>query len=443
MSADLLVTELTAIARRFRLSAAASDPAIPQKISISVSSPDADANRPLTVSPSQLTEQLVDVPITISWVTKDVGFRSPTLPAPSGMRPDIVEAVASDIAGAQPIPGALSFNFVPGVIGRLTANLRLPIGQISTPAAGLPVMIDVMFRIHGPDGNLLSGVTTRFGTEPTRGPVVATDPNTPFAPLTAIIPVPFVRLTASPQLLPITIRATVQLSVTTPAINTGPIDLPPVTLSIPAIGVPTIALFFSRADFGRASTSRDGQNQLFIMIPRDLPLAGSVTTIENALQTLDTLLSALELTGSAIPAPSLGSLGAVAGFIRAVAAPSVPTRPPVLITQADGVADFYWDVLFFPTTPGRDTPDDKLRSLILIGAPGQTIECFNDKRFDIRQGQLNLVIQPDTIVAAVGDLNSLFPSSEPAGATNVVRTPTDFDGSSSSFADRLSSARFA
>src|SRR5205085_2587252 len=88
------------------------------------------------------------------------------------------------------IPGALSFNFVPGLIGRLTANLRLPIGQISTPGAGLPVIIDVVFRILGPDGSLLSGVTTRFETGPTRGPVVATDPGNPFVPLTAIIPVP-------------------------------------------------------------------------------------------------------------------------------------------------------------------------------------------------------------------------------------------------------------
>jgi len=125
MSADPLLTELTALARRFRLSAAAPDPAIPQKISISVSSPDVDANQLLTVIPTQLIEQLVDVPITISWVTKDVGFRTATLPVPSGMRPDIVDAVSSDIAGGQPIPGALSFNLVPGLIGRLTANLQI------------------------------------------------------------------------------------------------------------------------------------------------------------------------------------------------------------------------------------------------------------------------------------------------------------------------------
>jgi hypothetical protein len=363
------------------------------------------------------------------FLTKDIRFNNrfvePVLDA-AGLDPKIVNG--------QPITGLTgsigSVTDVPGTLGQVSGSVPIPVE--------VPVGIQVKWAVLDEAGNELAEGADFVAPDGLGSPEVS-----------FIFPLQVVELTSltSPP-LPVTrfIRAKVLVSAggTTIAINdpanpnnVADVTLPDVPVIIAALAVPTLLALFLHTNFAAADGDDDGA--VLIVVPAASPL--------RSFEQVQPLLNTLESTVS-----SLTSFANFASFLLGLHTlnAALAAQPHVQFRAADRISNLNDITLIQRGIFSNDTEaEDELSSLIFIGPPGKTVQCFNARNTSSREGQFDLTIARRVVEGTeqigaelftlIRSLHSPAPASEPTGQEiNVVRNSTE----SNRFGDELSSLQF-
>lgn len=377
----------------------------------------------------KLTDVL-DGNLDLLFITKEIRFNNrfvePVLDS-AGLDPKILNG--------QPIAGIVgqigSITDVPGTLGQVKGSLPIPVE--------VPVGIKVKWAVLDENGAELAQGTDFVAPDGLDSPEVS-----------FIFPLQIVELTSltSPP-LPVTrfIRAKVTVSAGSTEIaindpanpnNVTDVTLPDVPVIIAALPIPTLLAFFLHTNF--AATDDDDEGAVLIVVPANSPVR-SFEQVQPLLNTLESTLS------------SLTSFANFASFLLGLHTlnSALAAQPHVQFRAADRINNFNDITLIQRGIFSNDTEaEDELSSLIFIGPPGKTVECFNARNTSSREGQFNLTIARRVVegVEQIGpelftlirSLHTAIPVSEPTGQEiNVVRSSTE----SNRFGDELSSMLFA
>jgi hypothetical protein len=426
-----LEAALTTLAQGFRINLDVSGSAARRFVAQLV--PPSSGEKGLEVTDLVTSTQIQDAPVDVLWRTKDVRF----------VNTDIAN---TDVTGGMPvgelfpllnpITGGIAQNAgtvtegptappgVPGVIGVLTGTIPLPI-EVTAPTT-FPVTVDVRWRIRDESGGTIADLTWSLGGAPPisgTGGDVAPPLGRAMDALTLVFNLVFTELTSS---LSPTLRRSLQASVRLQAngVTTGWIDLPPVDLNVPGIPVPTIAILCQNSNFG--------SNKL-VVVPASSPLdRGTVAAAVNTLRdTLDPLRATFDFLGL-----FLDSAAQVADLLGAAS---------VTFRKSDQISNLN-DIDLESGTFNDTEAEDELSSMILLGPPRRSMECFNARSFDTSEGEMVLSVGIE-LIAKVASLHNASPTSEPPGRVSVPVTPAGtrwpFWSDITTFGDEFSSLRFS
>ena len=385
----------------------------------------------VTLEPAASGLQATDVvsgAVDAAFITKDIRFNNRFL------EPSLAAgALDPRILNGQPIvgiPGTGSLTDVPGLLGQLSGNLPIPVE--------VPVSVRVRWTVLDAAGNeLAEGVD--YTAPDGRDAVTAT-----FA--FALQIVELASLTDPP--LPVTrfIRARVVVSAggTTIAVNdpahpnnVTDVTIPDVPVLIAALPIPTILALFLHSDFAPRDGDDDGA--VLIVVPANSPL--------RSFEQVQPLLDTLESTVS-----SLTSIARFASFLLGLQTlkQALAAQPHVQFRATNRIGDLNDITLIQRGLISNDTEaEDELSSIIFIGPPGKTVQCFNEDSTDSGEGQFDLTIARrevegevrigEELFTFVRTLHARVPASEPTGQELVVVVPST---ESNRFGDELSSLQF-
>lgn len=240
-------------------------------------------------------------------------------------------------------------------------------------------------------------------------------------------------------------RRTVQAAVRLSAGDTSTdwIDLPQVGLDVPVIPIPTIALLCEHPGFFDAA--RDKRNRILILVPGNSPLDGGVEALNGPLNAVLDAFKPLQ-TG---PTPFsfnllLDTVDRVIGIIGKTADPMVKVK----LDAANQIPhlDHELDQGFSGPLSWHHA-EDNTSSIVLIGPPGRVLECYNDRDYSTKQGQMNISVGPEwaTLVRSL-DSDDPDTASEPPNRVSVPHPPEGMREvlrSIRHFDNEISSVRFA
>ncbi|HEX8407281.1 MAG TPA: hypothetical protein VF883_00325 [Thermoanaerobaculia bacterium] len=379
---------------------------------------------------------LIDAPVSLTWITKDVRFATSTTETSMSGNPVGLATINSLLTGGMParvpVPGTIvateNLSGTPGTIAQLAGTFPV--------AVQVPVHVSVVWQV-------LERIVVPVGIFPfgPADPASFTALNGTTSPQVAFIfSAPTVELTQPPRIsiAEFFIEATVRLTAGTTTVT---VTLPPIPVNVPAIPIPTAVVFFLHRNF--APVSGDSEGAAFIIVPNNSPLH-SADEFRETLAQLESTLSTL----SSIADLALFLLG-----LRELAS-ALAAQPHVQFRAADssnGFDDFndvtlktHWAGFLFGWT--NTEAEDNLSSVIVLGPRRRTVQCFNASDQDADVGRFDLTIGRE-LYSLVRDLHAKAPVSEPAGTITVVVPPPDlvFVGGtvSRTFGDQLSSLRFA
>lgn len=356
----------------------------------------------------------------LAWITKDVRFNTfTTEPALSALplAPANIDAVLAgempvripivgNVVGTQTLPG------VPGTLNQLAGSLPIPVA--------VPVKVEVSWTVLDADG--VTPLAQGPATFSAPGGMTSSNLVLAFAPqiveLTNSVPVPVVRRF---------VRASVKLTV---GATVHSFDLPSIPLLVAAVAIPTVAVFFLHANF--ASSSGDDEGAALIVVPSNSPLR-SLEQLQGTLDALDSTLS------------SLTAIADLAAFLLGVGelSAALAAQPHVQFRVADEIDDLNDITLISRAWYKNDTEaEDELSSMILVGPPRKTLQCFNDRDQDDGEGQFDLTVG-DKLHALIRNFDGAAPVSGPDGSEiTIVKAPPGGWFNPDGFNDELSSIRF-
>ncbi|MDQ1686268.1 MAG: hypothetical protein QOC82_3005 [Frankiaceae bacterium] len=367
-------------------------------------------HNPLSVSGTTEVRKIVQEPINLQWVSENVLFQPISTP-PSADDLDDPPTVVDQlpVQPSIPVPGTPVPAGVPGTIGLLTGTV--PVFEILDELVNVNATIEARWRVldenkvpvasFGWSSQNVSGTGSEFVPSPDHILNTAVE-------LTMIPPfTDYVSLSA-----PLTVRRWIEAhfrltaaGVSTPWIDlVFPVDLPP-------IPIPTVLLMFFNPDFNGPA---------LLVLPENSPFAkdsimGALATARDELTEIRALV---EFVGNFIDL--VNSLEPVWDELSIA-----PTRADEIssLNDIDVVGTEWWQVF----TNDREA-EDELASLMFFGAPGRTLEAYNDRNFSDSQGQLNVTIGPELAVW----IRTLYhsetdefvpPDAAPAGRVVVARKP--------------------
>lgn len=355
--------------------------------------------------------ELVEGPLGMTWITKDVRFTDHQLVA------DLEPAtLATEILGGIPLGGVSPLPGVPGVLGQLEGVV--PLLSTSKLAVTVAVTWEVLDErmeplpaeeFQAPNG--LTGVSI---------PIV-------FKP-------PMAELTVGAPPGPVTrhLRATVTLSA---GGKDAPRTLPPIPIPLLPLLVPKVLASFVHVNFQAKSGDDDGG--AFILVPSNSPL--------RSIEQLNTTLSALQTAVT-----SLKSFASFASFLLGLSelTGALAATPYFAFAAEDRIDDLNDITLIQRSWYENDTElEDELSSMIFVGPAGARVEVNCETDQDKENGRFTMTVGGDgfTICRSLHDFSaSRQPATEPPNMISVQEKPTHslLDDDDLSFGDWTSSMRF-
>jgi hypothetical protein len=393
---------------------------------------------PLDVSGTVEVRKIVQEPVNLQWISEGVLFGTesiPPAPADLSLPPDITGQLP--VQPSIPVPGTPIPPGVAGAIGLLTGTV--PVFEILEELVTTTATIEARWRVL--DENRVpvatfgwsSGSVTGSGSEFVPSPAQVLN-----RAVDLVLVPPFVDLVSLTPPAPVRrwIQAHFRLSahgVSTPWIDLElPIDLVP-------LPIPTLLLLFFDPDF---------TGPALLVLPKDSQLGQDLVLdkLKDVRTVLETVRELVALVGL---------------FIDVVnALEPVWAELEIVATKADAIANLNdIDVVGTPTWAfwqNDREAEDEMASLIFLGAPGRSLQAFNDRNFNDGEGQLNINLGPEMAVtirtlyhSATADF--VPPDAVPANRVTVARKPQGCRGTwcwaggghdITTFGDEFSSLRF-
>lgn len=347
----------------------------------------------------QVTDTL-DVPITFELIAKGMVFADDTLSGPTST--SVLQPLP--FINFTTVPPSVS-NGVPGLLGRLSGSLPVPIQ--------VPVKLEVQWSVRDSGDNPLAEQSAFISPSGLGAPTVDILFLPAFVELTDTVPVA--------PVVPRKLHAEVRLSAG--SVTTSWRDLPDLTLQVPGIVLPLVLVSFLNTNFTSAA---------LVMVPAHSPLTG-VGALQNALNQVYNLIQ------------PLSSVARFASFIVGldVLTKAMAREPRLVFEKRDQIGNLNDIDLIKRGLLSNDTEaEDELSSMILVGPSGRGVECFNDRNFKTGEGKFTLLSRVN-LHAVVRSLHAKRPTSGPSGdEITIDNDPPDGWFSPDSFGDELSSIRF-
>jgi hypothetical protein len=393
----------------------------------------------LDVSGTVEVRKIVQEPVNLQWISEGVLFGSEsTPPAASDLAipPAILDQMP--VQPSIPLAGSTVPAGVPGTIGLLTGTI--PVFQILNELVTATATIEARWRVldenHVPiDGFAWSLGPGMSGSGSELVPPANRILNTA---LDLVLVPPFVDLVSLTPPAPVRrfIQAHFRLSaagVSTPWIDLeAPVDLVP-------LAIPTALFLFFDPDFG---------GPMLVVLPANSQLGPDLL-----LQTLGKVSDVLGTVRELVAFVGL-FIDAVNGIGQGL------SNVEIQVTKADAIENLNdIDVVGTPwwaVWRNDREAEDEMASLIFLGAPGRSLQAFNDRSFNDDEGQLNINIGPEmavTIRTLYHSQTSDFvgPDVVPDGRVTVAKQPSGCRGTwcflggghkITTFGDEFSSLRF-
>ncbi|HEX8454719.1 MAG TPA: hypothetical protein VF647_21745 [Longimicrobium sp.] len=200
--------------------------------------------------------------------------------------------------------------------------------------------------------------------------------------------------------------------------SVGPVELATLSLGIPRM----LAMF---ADYNFTGPA-------LVMVPQGSPL-GELSQFLKRLEPLQAVLQALRSF------PQFGPLALGFGSILS----GTLTNPHIAFRETEGIAKMNDIVLIQNDRFTNDMEaEDEIRSLLLLGNTGATVQCFNAPEFKGDEGWFQLGVK-EGYVAIVRNLHRKHPVTEPEQWFMDVKKEPDGAFNAHTFGQALSSVRFA
>lgn len=197
----------------------------------------------------------------------------------------------------------------------------------------------------------------------------------------------------------------------------------PVPIATLSLGIPRMLAMFADYNF---------TGPALVMVPQGSPL-GEFSQFLKALEPLQAALQGLRSF------PRFGTLALGFGSILS----GTLTNPHIAFRETEGIAQMN-DILLVQND--RLTNDmeaeDEIRSLLLLGNTGATVQCFNAREFKHDEGWFQLGVK-EGYVAMVRNLHRKHPVTEPEQWFMDVKKVPDGLFNAHTFGQALSSVRFA
>ena len=362
----------------------------------------------------------ISAPVDLTFIAKNVRFAKPDLAdqeieggvpfvVPAASAVDAVSDLGAPISGDDAVTG------LPGVVGRLSGNIPLPVQ--------VPVTLRrVEWNVRDAQGGPLSPGVDFLA------PTGLDTLNVSF-----VFPPPeIVELTLPPQEaspVPRHIGATVTLAVGAEEV---PVELPGLDVSVLPLQVPSVLALFRHRHFAPVGDLGAPGYVMFLV-----PSNAQLRTAGALLDGLSGLGQAAELL-SLLPPPAVLpdlALAELAPVLRELA-DAVDSHPSanIQVRAADEVEDLS-DITMVTSGLINVTANQSSSSLVLVGPPSRMVECFNAKGFTARRGQLDIIAR-SALGAVIRVLGAREPECDP-GEARVEEGPLV------TFGNALSSIRFA
>jgi hypothetical protein len=379
----------------------------------------------------------VQEPVDLQWISEAVLFQPESTPPSPGdltIPPPILGQLP--VQPSIPITGATVPPGVSGTIGLIKGTI--PVFEILDELVTATATIEARWRVL--DENKVPIDTFGWSTSPN-----ITGKGSEFFPpvdhildnaVSLTLVPPFVDLVSLTPPPPVKRWIQARFRLSAEGISTAWVDLE-TPVDLPPLAVPTVLLLFFDPEFGGPA---------LMVLPKDSQLGPDLLV-----QTLDNVRDVLNAVR--------GLVDGVGLFIDVVnALDPVFDSLELAVTKADEIENLNdIDVVSTPWwNPNDREAEDEMASLIFLGAPGRSLQAFNDRGFSDDEGQLNINLGPEmavTIKTLYHSETSEFvpPDAVPAGRVTVARTPGGCRGfwcwaggghHISTFGDELSSLRF-
>ena len=371
------------------------------------------------VDRSVVHEAARPVDVDLTFFAKNVRFGDAALSQGTIGGMPVVEGL-----GALPGPGVMftesgaSGPGVPGLLGALKGQVKLPVERIVEETSRVPVTLQTRWSL-------------REGSQPVAGAAWSTDGQqwhalpseiTPgdVRALKLRLPLAFGHLhTGVPPVRQLSLHAAVTLSTSTPhpSVSSGWIEVqPPVTIPLPTVPVPTVLVLFEHSDFrGRA----------LVVVPTG-SIVGKTLSVGQALGHTTSALSAL--------APGHALLGFLGSPTAAALLNVAPSPGQVLLAESSRINNtsaYVFDAGSFGF--GRFTAEDSMSSFIAVGPAGTTIKLHAPQGAPTDVTPITVTLD-DRLHIAVSNLNTTDPGANTVsgGAITGVRAHTNFNDKISS-----------
>jgi len=394
---------------------------------------------PLAVSGTVEVRKIVQQPISLQWISEDVLFAPvSTPPSPDDLTvpPTITDQLP--VQPSIPVVGTPVPAGVPGAIGLLTGTM--PVFEILDELVSTTATIEARWRVL--DENRVPITTFGWSTNPG----IKGKGSEFFPPVDHILN-NAVELTLIPPFVdfvslspPAPVRRWIQahFRLTAAGVSTPWIDLEQAVDLVP-LAIPTVLLLFFDPDFAGPS---------LMVLPANSQLGpDSVLTILKSVRTeLDTIKELVDFVGL---------------FIDLVnALDPVWAELEMAWTKADEIANLNdIDVVGSPwwaVWQNDREAEDEFASLMFFGAPGRSLQAFNDRGFNDDEGELvvNLGLEMAVTIRTLYHSETadfVPPDAVPAGRVTVARKPQGCRGTwcwaggghdITTFGDAFSALRF-
>ena len=351
---------------------------------------------------------------------------------------------------AEPITGILvpptveGFRFVSGLVAlpSLPVGVPLPPGVSSPPLPGRDV-VDVQVTVEWNvtrDSSGMSFLTPGNDYVPEYG---LSRPSENFT----ILPTAEDTISAGSRVIPSAERfflvARVSLEARGAFVSR---TLPPVPIDVPPVKLPKIAALFRHRNFQFREGSQNGA--VLIFVPANSPLR--LGNLVDELRQIDNLLQPVRMRiGTSLWVTSF--LTGLGELLRAIA--DHQSRDPLhymafrfedRLPRLDfNFIDEGWGIL------DDVHVQDEVSSLILLGPPRATLQCFNDWEMRPVEGELDVTVGDVTLAALIRDLHAITDQTTADAAVQLgtVRVPVNprgrLLGGTHTFGNEISSLQFA
>lgn len=321
-----------------------------------------------------------------------------------------VPGTVGKLTGSLPvgIPTTDPANAIAGIIGKITGNVKLPVPTVTAVAPRLSVNWEVR------DGNTQQQLNN--------GEHFLAPAGLNNAALSLVFYPEFTELTESTTVTKRSRQLYASVEITAGDVKVGPRTLGPISTSVPAIPLPTILALCVNENF---------TGPTLIVVPHSSPLdrVDKVTEIVRQLQSLLAPLSSV-----------VKFAGMVTGLTELVNV--LGSEPHIEFRREDFTGNLN-DITLVqnPWWINDIEAEDEVSSLLLVGIPKRTVQCFNKRDFDPDDGAFT-VAAGDRLFAGIRTLHTVTPFSEPLNTVVVDKAVPGFIFRPTSFGDEVSSIRF-